>query len=239
MDIKINIAACQAIVPGLSSFDDPAGASSAGQRVWDTAPTFDLIPANLRRRMSLASKMAVQVALSLASDNKVDYAIFVSRHGELQRTYQLINEVLSGAEASPIAFSQSVHNTAAGLFTIAAQNPLPITSLAAGKDSFCQGIMEASARLQMMPGVSVLLICFDEIIPDIYSAYADEDVFSYAVGLVFQKGDHWRIASKASAAPDDTDRLPQALAFLKHYAHQERCFILRGSRYDWIWTWVK
>jgi hypothetical protein len=239
MQIGINIAACQAIAPGLSSVDDWAAWAASGQKAAEAPPSFDLLPVNLRRRMSLASKLAVQVALSLSSGHKVDYAIFVSRHGELQRTHQLINEVLSGTEASPTAFSQSVHNTAAGLFTIAAQNALPVTSLAAGEDSFCQGIMEACPRLLMEPGATVLLVCFDETVPDVYSAFVDEESFSYAAGLILQRGDNWRIETAAESIAEDKERLPQALVFLKHYFNRDRHFVIHGPRHDWSWTWVK
>jgi hypothetical protein len=186
--------------------------------------------------MSLPSKLAVQVALSLASSHRPDYAIFVSRHGELQRTFQLLGEIFSGAEASPIAFSQSVHNTAAGLFTIAAHSNLPVTSLAACKDSFCQGMLEAYARIKQPTGDKILLVCFDDVVPDIYKPFVADEVFPYAVGLILEHGADWKIATSGEAAASLGVRVPQALEFLAHYLNKDREFVVSGTRHDWFWT---
>ncbi len=238
MHLEIKISDWQAIAPGLSSNEDWALWARSGQR--DAAPpSCDLVPLNLRRRMSLPSKYAVHIALSLASRHQVDYAIFASRHGELQRTYHLLNEILSGEEASPIAFSQSVHNTASGLFTIAAQSNLPVTSLAACEDSFGQGLLEAYARIKTAAGKRLLFVCFDEIVPDVYSAFVDEEVFSYAVGLLLELGDDWTIDTQEKASPDIGPKLPQALEFLKHFINRDREFIVCGRRYDWSWVCMK
>ena len=72
--------------------------------------------------MSALSKMAVQVALQTAGDERPDFLIFCSRHGELVRTRELLGSVVGGSELSPTGFSQSVHNTSAGLYTIIAKS---------------------------------------------------------------------------------------------------------------------
>ena len=236
MRIEMTIADCQAIAPGLATGEDWALWARSGQRTDDALPACDLLPAGLRRRMSLPSKLAVQVALSLVSRHQADYAIFVSRHGELARTTQLLNEILSGAEASPIAFSQSVHNTAAGLFTIAAHSNLPVTSLAACEDSFCQGMLEAFARIKQPTSDKLLLVCFDEMVPDVYKPYAAEEMFPYAVGLILEHGAHWSIATSGETAASLGARVPQALDFLRHYLNKDREFVISGKRHDWFWT---
>jgi hypothetical protein len=239
MQVEFKISDWQAIAPGVSSVEDWLLWASSGQRTTEVLPAFDLIPASLRRRMSLPSKLAVHIALSLASRHQLDYAIFVSRHGELQRTCQLLDEILSGAEASPTAFSQSVHNTAAGLFTIAAHSNLPVTSLAACEDSFCQGMLEAFARIKQPTRDKLLLVCFDELVPDAYKPYAAEEVFPYALGLILEHGADWSLATSGSTAASLGARVPQALEFLMHYLNKDREFVISGKRHDWFWAWTR
>lgn len=239
MRIEMKISDWFALAPFLSCENDWLTWSHSGQKQIDEYTACDLIPANLRRRMSLACKLAVQTALSLSNKHKVDSAIFVSRHGELQRTCKLINEVLAGEEASPIAFSQSVHNTASGLFTIASQNKIPVTSLAAGRDSFQQGMIEACARLNASSDNTILLVCFDDVIPEIYSSFVDEELFPYALGLILKNGNDWLVESADGADCHDIALKPQALQFLHHYLNKERHFTVAGTRHNWMWTCVK
>lgn len=119
--IQFHIRRFYALSPGLVEQDEwLAWHKNSGQ--WPSefsALPADKIPAMMRRRMSKLSKIAVQVAAELSEGEDIGYTVFSSRHGELERTVQLLQDILSGEDASPTAFSQSVHNTAAGLFTIA------------------------------------------------------------------------------------------------------------------------
>ena len=186
--------------------------------------------------MSLTSKLAIQAALNISSRHDIDYGIFVSRHGELQRTFKLLNDILAGEEASPTAFSQSVHNTASGLFTIVAQKAIPVTSLAACQDSFLQGVIEAYARFNSSDDKKVLLTCFDDFVPDVYSSFTDELPFCYVLAILLEKGDSWEIASEENTEVSNELRLPQALQFMQSYTLQKKSFYVDGTRNSWMWT---
>jgi hypothetical protein len=180
----------------------------------------------------------MQVSLLLSSKYNIDYGIFISRHGELQRTYKLLKEILSGDEASPIAFSQSVHNTASGLFTISDKNPLPVTSLAACQDSFQQGLIEAYARLSVAVNQKILLVCFDDAVPEVYDSFADELSSCYALGLVLESGDGWVVETCEPGKVSKEIELPQALQFAQSYFLGRKNFIIKGSRQNWEWKCV-
>ena len=188
--------------------------------------------------MSLSSKLVMQASLLLSSKHDIDYGIFISRHGELQRTYKLLKDILSGDEASPIAFSQSVHNTASGLFTIADKNPLPVTSLAACQDSFQQGLIEAFARLSVAVNQKILLVCFDDVVPEVYDSFADELSSCYALGLVLESGDGWVVETCEPGKVSKEIVLPQALQFAQSYFLGRKNFIIKGSRQNWEWKCV-
>lgn len=234
--MDLSIIDLHALATGLTCRSDWIAWSNTGQVDPNLQPDFGAIPANMRRRMSLASKLALQTALSLISKHTVNYGIFVSRHGELQHTFKLLNDILAGEESSPIYFSQSVHNTASGLFTIASHLTIPVTSIAACQDSFQQGLFEAYARLRNIADEKILLVCYDDLMPDVYTPFTNEITFGYALGLVLQQGNDWRLLpvsrSKTYGRPD----YPQALQFYRAYLRQEKTFKVDGLHQSWIWS---
>ncbi|VTP60563.1 Uncharacterised protein [Serratia rubidaea] len=101
----------------------------------------------------------------------MDLAIFTSRHGELERTHKILQHLHQKQPLSPTDFAMSVHNTAAGWLTIIAKNTLPTTSLAAGEDSFQQGMIEAQGVLASGAATRVLLVDFDGALPEVYQPF--------------------------------------------------------------------
>ncbi|MFA0438689.1 3-oxoacyl-ACP synthase [Vibrio sp. 10N.286.49.C2] len=176
------------------------------------------IPAMMRRRMSSLSKLAVQCALELMKDQSIDYIVFSSRHGELHRSSALIKDIISGEDASPMAFSQSVHNTAAGLATIAAKRPIPVTSIAASDNTFNSAIIEAWSYLEEHPYHRVLLVDFDEPVPDVYAQFQEQEFNGYSIGLVLSHGNDTSFSIKQTTRPPHAQ--PQALDFLQHLLSQ-------------------
>ena len=144
----------------------------------------DAIPAAHRRRMSNLSKVAVQVALEAARGARPDYLVFCSQHGELTRTRELLASIVSGAELSPTSFSQSVHNTSSGLYTIITANESPATSLAAGAGTFAYGWIEAESFLEANRDKRALLVSCDEALSSEYAPYCPQEQRPHALGLL-------------------------------------------------------
>src|SRR5690606_29723508 len=114
--LSFSLQASQALSPGLVDERDWQEWAQWGQ--WPAAapfPATPLLPMMMARRLSQGSRLAVQVGLSLLARHPVDYAIFVSRHGELARSVTLLQALAARQALSPTDFSMSVHNTAAGL----------------------------------------------------------------------------------------------------------------------------
>jgi len=192
------------------------------------------VPPMMRRRMSNLSKMAVQTSIELLNQYDVDYLVFASRHGELARSAKLIEEIVAGEEASPMAFSQSVHNTAAGLATIATKKPIPLTSIAAGENTFQSAMVEAWAYLENHPDHKVLLVDFDEPLPDVYEQYENQTYQGYALGLVLSKGDEYSF-SKATSTTDAEPKQPQGLEFIRYFLSDQTQWTLQAPNQTWIW----
>jgi len=199
----------------------------------------DLIKPMMRRRMSSLSKLALQAALQVSNNTPIDYIIFSSRHGELTRTVKLIEEITQGEDASPTAFSQSVHNTAAGLFTISSQRTTPVTSIAAVESSLHHALIEATIYLQENPAHRVLLVDFDEPLPTQYKKYSasidsEKSYVGYAFAALLSHGDDFNVSwcknNHLSIA-----QLPPSLALIDFLVQQKQVNKISDQRFIWSW----
>lgn len=238
MDFSLNICQWSAISSGLYTSDSWQSWAQHERHDWSLPlPKNSTIPMMMARRMSVGSRLAVEVALSLLHQ-KPNAAVFISRHGELERTYKILTALNQQQPVSPTDFAMSVHNTAAGLFTILAKSTIPIASIAAGDDGFQQGLLEVQAMFAS--GLTqILLIDFEGVIPDFYHPEVNNIVPAYAVGFIITPGSEYRChaidkAELSNIAPNHV-ALPQSLSFLKNSLQQQTQFILTGTRQDWLW----
>ncbi|MDD8060942.1 MULTISPECIES: beta-ketoacyl synthase chain length factor [Shewanella] len=144
-------------------------------------PALSHVPAMQRRRFSRLTKMMLTAAheCQVAPQTR---GIFSSRHGELTRTLGLLKDITEQQPLSPMAFSQSVHNTASGIFGILTHNTAASTSIAAGEQTLPQALIEAYAQLAQDPK-PVLMIFGDDPVPPIYSEFTHEVELPIALGL--------------------------------------------------------
>jgi len=145
------------------------------------APALAHIPAMQRRRFSRLTKMMLTAAYQCQPENNCR-SIFSSRHGELTRTLGLLKDIAQKQALSPMAFSQSVHNTASGIFGIVNNNTAASTSVAAGEQTLTQALIEAYAQLAQAPQ-PVLVVFGDDPVPPVYSEFTHEVELPLALGL--------------------------------------------------------
>ncbi len=142
------------------------------------------IPALLRRRSSLATRLAFTAAHRACEQAGRSVselpAVFASTAGEIQTTDQLCLEMSHAhGVVSPSAFHNSVQNTAAGYWNIAQNSYSPSTALAAGIDTFAMAMLEAWCQL-LSQGGELLLVCYDETWPEILAAGKGTPAFASA-----------------------------------------------------------
>ncbi|WP_394202377.1 beta-ketoacyl synthase chain length factor [Shewanella waksmanii] len=148
----------------------------------EAKPKLSQVPAMQRRRFSRLSKMMLEVAFQCQAPAQCR-SVFASRHGELHRTLGLLKDIIKDEPISPIGFSQSVHNTASGLYTILTENQAPSTSIAACEQSLLQALIEAYCQLKQQP--DPLLLAFgDEPVPEIYANFVNESELPIALAMV-------------------------------------------------------
>ncbi|KHL52160.1 hypothetical protein FHR47_003435 [Xanthomonas arboricola] len=141
--------AAQAFVHGGALQDTPA------------RPAPQLLAANERRRAP--DTVAVSLEAALAACTAAGRAptslpsVFTSTHGDLAITDYMCTTLASDPLAiSPTKFHNSVHNAAAGYWTIGAGAMTPTTAISANAASFAQGLLEA--LVQLTDGVDAVLL---------------------------------------------------------------------------------
>ena len=112
-----------------------------------TAPKPAVIPANERRRAPLAVRMAVEVCSQAVAAAKLDptelACVFASGLGDTDLTDYMCRELAGELkQLSPTKFHNSVHNAAAGYWTIATGCRQPANSVAGLDQSVSVALME-------------------------------------------------------------------------------------------------
>jgi hypothetical protein len=230
-----------ALAPGLP--DKEAWAGWTGQFAHDRTEKYILpptphIPMMQARRMGHACRLACEVALRLLeqTQNTIDAAIFISQHGELQRSAKIIESIISAQDVSPTDFSMSVHNTAAGLTTILSKQTLEVSSLSACTDSFQQGFYEVQAFFAQS-AKKVMVVDFDDCIPEQYQYNEIIQTLPYACGFVFSADHEYQCTGYQLHEMESHLKLPQSMQFLINVLAQNNRFSIQSL--DRCWSWIK
>ncbi|MGH1439444.1 MAG: beta-ketoacyl synthase chain length factor [Cellvibrionaceae bacterium] len=128
-------------------------------------PKPEVIPANERRRSPLPVKLAVESSWQATQMAGVDPStltcVFVSGFGDTQLTDYMCKVLATESkELSPTKFHNSVHNAAAGYWTISTGCEKAANSVAGFQDSVSLTLMEAMIQCQQEQK-AILLTFFD------------------------------------------------------------------------------
>ena len=128
-------------------------------------PAPQLLPPTERRRAPDTVAIAIEAASAACRYAELPPAslpcVFTSMHGDLAITdYMCATMASTPALVSPTRFHNSVHNAAAGYWTIAADCTRPYTALSAGEHSFGAGLLEACVQAAS-GGENILLVAYD------------------------------------------------------------------------------
>jgi hypothetical protein len=202
-------------------------------------PSASLLPANERRRAPQIVKLALATgaeAFDGSGRTPAETPAIFASSGADGETIHAILETLAGTERelSPTRFHNSVHNVAAGYWSIATGARTAATSLCAHDGSFAAGLIEAAA--QAMGGAAagaVVLIAYDLPYPGPLGAVRRiAEPFGVAFVLAADRGGH-AIGQieidliSAPAAPSPAS--PAALEALRRSVPAARCLPLLAA----------
>jgi Beta-ketoacyl synthase, N-terminal domain len=251
--VKFSIASHAAWAPGLGT--------AAAWLTWAERPyviagegeaAVAAMPAMLRRRAGFIGKMALETAYRCLDGRVGVPTVFCSRHGECGRSVELLADLAEGQPLSPTSFSLSVHNAAAGLFSIARQDQASHAALAAGHAGVEHAVIEACGLLAD-GAPEVLLVTYDGILPELFHAFQDcqEQPFAWAwllqaatdesndvIGLSWEsrdEGDANAMTQESSSAEPGSARQPGGLDVLAFYLQRQPALLRVAGAQHWHW----
>jgi hypothetical protein len=130
-----------------------------------TRPAPALLPPAERRRapdtVAVSLEVATRACEMAKRDPKLMASVFASTHGDLAISDAICDTLAkTPALTSPTKFHNSVHNAAAGYWTIATGCLEPYTSLSGYTFTFGEGLLEAASQA-LTDGSPVLYVAFD------------------------------------------------------------------------------
>jgi hypothetical protein len=168
----------------------------AGRAQYAPAPAMLPTPMHLaaaeRRRTGRVVKLALAIAIEATTRAALDPAhlasVFSSSGGDGHNCHELCQALsLAGREISPTRFANSVHNAAAGYWSIATGAMAESNVLCAFDASFNAGLLEAMSQV-IVDGAPVLLVAYDSEYPQpLHAKRPLPDAFGVAMVLTPQR----------------------------------------------------
>lgn len=154
--------------PGLEGWDASRAALAGNAPYTPTPaalPAATLLPANERRRAPKIVRIALATGAEALAAAKRDPAlvpaVFTSSGGDGDTIHEIMSTLASAQrELSPTRFHNSVHNAAAGYWSIATGSRAASSSLCCHDGSFAAGLLEAAVQA-VTGSEAVALIAYD------------------------------------------------------------------------------
>ena len=192
--MKVYVSGVSVLGPGLAGWQE-ARRVLAGEQPYRRAdlvlPVPEILPPNERRRTSLSVRLAIMAALQACAAAGLDpsqaSSVFATSNGDGQ-VIAAILETLCGTERliSPTQFHNSVHNAAAGYWSIATGCTRASTSIGGHDFTFAAGLLKAAAEA-LSERRPVLLCAYDApMAPPLSTVRPTE--FPFAIGMVLSAG---------------------------------------------------
>jgi len=181
----------------------------------------ECVPKMLRRGLTPLAKAVFSVAGQCVEGGAKLPVVFSSAHGEICKSLAMLKTIQASHELSPTAFSLSVHNAIASLFSIAYRNNQEITVIAPGQEGADE----------------VLIILYDEPIADFYpiAPFNLNAAFPCVLALrIVLSGLPLQIFHRAESR-DDGEYPVQLLMFLRFLLAEEQSLSLGSQGHSWTW----
>jgi len=238
--VRFSIASSAAWAPGVETQDAwLAWANGDYSFAGGREPALKAMAPMLRRRAGFLSKMALEVAYQCLGQRIDVPTVFCSRHGEAKRSVDLLLDLANGVPLSPTSFGLSVHNAAAGLFSIARIDHASSIALAAGKSSVEHAVIEVCGLLAEGEP-EVLLVVYDCPLPSLYASFQDcqERPYAWAWLMKPSRDDFYSLNWRASEDihSQQSESLPAGLEILRFHLRKEPLLERVCDRRRWLWT---
>jgi len=238
MPPQFRISAWAAFAPGLESQDDwRRWAQAPHCPQGEAVPALAEMPAMQRRRVETLGRMALQVAWRCEPEPAPGLPmVFVSRHGDIRRTFEMLEGLARDEPLSPTHFGLSTHNAIAAQYSIARGLTGNYLALSAGNASVEAGVCEALGLLADGEP-SVLLVAYDAPPPTAYDDFQDEAQAAWAWAWRLEPARSgepaWSLQAADALAPEGPHPLPAGLETLRAVLGGDAAWTSRDGRWRW------
>ncbi len=171
--MRIFVDGVSVLGPGIESWDSYRNLlkdESSYDPLVTPDPMPSILPANECRRSSDVVRWSLHVAQEAVQQSQMDpktmATVFASSGGEVGILHKICQSLESPTPlVSPTLFHQSVHNAAAGYWSIASSSQRSSTSLACYDSSFAGGLLEAATLLSVNQEDCILFVAYDTPAP--------------------------------------------------------------------------
>lgn len=173
-------------------------------------PLGQSLPAMLRRRLNDLGRAVCDMLAELDPEGTA-LLIHASRHGDGERTLELLYALAEGEALSPARFGMSVHNAILGVHSIASDNRRSLQALSASGDELAALFSEVHGYLAD-GAPRVIAVFSDAPVPPRFTEFAPPSRGTAAVALAFTADRGRRVRSipaTASVSEPDSHDAPQ------------------------------
>jgi Beta-ketoacyl synthase, N-terminal domain len=177
-------------------------------------PVPAMLPAAERRRTGRVVKLALGVALEAATSAGVDPtqtpSVFSSSGSDGHICHEICQALaLPAREVSPTRFSNSVHNVAAGYWSIATGSMTESNVLCAFDASYVAGLLDAMTQVAV-DGQTVLFVAYDtEYPPPLHAKRPIPDALGVAMVLTPKKTSRSMAGIAVALTEETADRMAE------------------------------
>jgi len=203
--------------PGLGAWASSAAVVS-GESVYEMQPTVLTAPESLppaeRRRVGRVVKLALDVGLQATTQAGTPpgslAAVFSSSGGDGYNCHEICQALVSDRQLSPTRFHNSVHNAAAGYWSIATGAQQPSNSLGGYDWSFGVGLLEAQVQV-VVEHRRVLLVAYDaQYLPPLFAKRPIPDAFAVAFVLAPERSSAALARMDVCLSDSPPEKMPEA-----------------------------
>lgn len=180
----------------------------------------------MRRRVDRLGRLACQVAYWCQQVEGSAPLVFASRYGDAQRSLALLGDLVQQQSLSPTGFALSVHNALAALYSIARGDTRNAVVVAGGRATATAALIEAAALIADGEP-EVLVVCYEEPLPEHYAHFQDEASCEFAwawrVAGVHRAGEGVAVQlqlGEEDARPSSLTGWPEGMAVLRQMLRQ-------------------
>ncbi len=194
------------------------------------------LPMMQSRRLSPLARAACAVANHCRQKTGDMPSVFFSSHGESQYYFEMLDGIAASEDVSPSRFSLSVHNAIAGLSSFHSTSFQPYVSLSGGTEGLFAAFLEAAGMLLEMP--KVLVVWYEQPLPDAYHAYLDTSETTWALAMVLSgagnPGHQLRLTRRPGKGLSTTEYSSQSL--IQAILENRRSSLCHLDRSIWQWS---